>query len=38
MILSKELNTGMDFWLNQTISEFNLWIKEHNLLIEEKKK
>lgn len=38
MILSKETTTGVEFYLKQTIREFNLWIKEYNLLVKEKKR
>lgn len=36
MLLSKELHTSMEFWLNQTIKELDLWIREFNFLKKEK--
>ncbi len=38
LLLSKETHTGLDFWLNQTLREFNSWIVEYNTLIQEQEK
>lgn len=35
LIMSKETHTDMGFWLNMTIPQFSVWIREYNEIIKE---